>query len=494
MKSIRQRFSLFLSLFVLAMAAVPATGGELIPNRYLVVFKDGVTSAIPGLSVAEQAGQLVFTHGGRRGRVFEHAIRGFEFEGSEAAARALARDPRIALVEQQQYLELAATQSLPHWGLDRIDERDRPRNNHFTYNTTGAGVNLYILDTGINADAEFGTRKVDAFTAITDANGVPQYADCNGHGTSVAKLAGGATSGVAKGAKLHNVRIGSICTGCPTGGGVPENRVQSTGGCGLISGDVMAGMEWVAANRVRPAVANLSFTGAASATLDTAARNMHNAGITVVSAAGNGAVDACGNSPARLPESVTVGASDSNDARAIFSTVPFRASNTGTCVDLFAPGKDLNGFGGTSAAAPIVTGAAALYLQTNTTASPATVTSFLLNNATPGRLTDIGSSPNRLLFVPPGGSETDNRPVATGFTCNCNGGRTCSLTATGFTDDFAVTSCRFLVDYDKWNRPVFKYGCGTVSHTYAYTGPYLIEFQVIDDAGQTSDFIARNCQ
>jgi hypothetical protein len=497
----RQRSTLPLIVIaaVLMLSSLAASAGEFlttdkaVPGRYLVVFKEDA----PGPPVADHGRALAFTHGGRLGRVFEHAFRGFELLGDERAARAIARDPRVAFVEQDMLLEPFATQALPHWGLDRIDERDRPRNNHFTYHTTGAGVNIYILDTGINADADLGARRMDAYSAITDANGVPQYGDCNGHGTAVAKLAGGTVGGVAKGATLRNVRVGSVCGGGGCAGCVPRQPTvmpASVGGSslGYLLADVVAGMNWVAANRVRPAVANVSLGGPASATLDTALRGMHNAGVTVVVAAGNSGVDACGVSPARVAEAITVGASDINDARAIFDSS--QSSNTGLCLDLFAPGKDVNGFSGTSAAAPIVAGAAALYLQTSTLASPATVASHLVNNATAGRLTGIGSSPNRLLFVTPGGTETDQPPVALGFTCNCNGGRTCTFNNTGYTDDFAVTRCQYLVDYDQWDRPIFRFHCGPVSYTYSYPGPYLVEFQVVDDANQASSFVSRWCQ
>ncbi len=237
-------------------------------------------------------------------------------------------------------------------------------------------------------------------------------------------------------------------------------------------------MNWVAQNRVRPAVANLSFGYPNSSAYDSAMLGMYNAGVTVVTAAGNSGGDACTVSPAKVPQSITVGASDINDARAIFSST--ESSNTGTCVDLFAPGKGLPGpFDGTSASAPLVSGAAALYLETNTAASPATVTSHLLNNATSSRLT--GTSPNRLLFVTPGGMEIDNPPTGD-FVCSCNGTRTCTFTTTS--DDFAVTRCTWIIDYDNWNRPVTHTTCGSFTYTYKYDGPYTVDFRVWDDANQ----------
>jgi len=495
------------SLFVLCsvLVAMTVAGGELvkvehpIAGSYIVVFREGVAArpgelAPPGLSVAEQAGGIAALHGGRVKRAYGHALSGFSIQADERTARAIANDRRVAYVQEDGYLAPLATQSLPHWGLDRIDERDRPLNNHYTYNTTGSGVNIYVIDTGINADADLGARKVDAFSTVL-VNGIPQFNDCNGHGTAVAKLAGGTVAGVAKGARLHAVRVGSICPSeCtpPTGTGQPKDPPAfAPGSCSFTIENVIAGINWVTGNRVRPAVANLSLGGPVTPAVDSAIVAMHNAGVVVVAAAGNSGIDACGVSPARVAQAITVGASDINDARSVWNSAA--SSNIGACLDVFAPGSNVNGFNGTSGSAPIVAGAAALYLQTNAGASPATVASSIVNNATTNRLSNAGAgSPNRLLFVPPGGTETDAKPVAS-FNCSCNGGRTCTLTSTS-TDDFAIATCKYIVDYDNWNRPIWKYGCGTITHTYQYSGPYTIDHQVIDDGNQSSTFAVRVCQ
>jgi dihydroxyacetone kinase DhaKLM complex PTS-EIIA-like component DhaM len=234
----------------------------------------------------------------------------------------------------------------------------------------------------------------------------------------------------------------------------------------------------------------VSITGPIDAMFDTAVRNMVNAGVTVVVAAGNDGGDACSFSPSHVAEAITVGASDINDARAIYDAGA--SSNIGTCVDLFAPGKAVNDFGGTSAAAPHVAGAAALYLQGAPTATPAAVASYILSNATSSRLTGIGGSPNRLLFVPPGGTETDAKPTAA-FVCGCSGTKTCTFTGQS-TDDWALKSCRYTVGYDSLNRPIYRFGCGTVSYTYGYTGPYPVDLVVTDDGNQTSTTVSRSCQ
>ena len=118
---------------------------------------------------------------------------------SPVEAEALAKDPNVALVEEDGVIELDATQSPATWGLDRMDQRDLPLNNSYVYNASGSGVTAYVIDTGIRiTHSEFGGRASSGFTAINDGNGTN---DCNGHGTHVAGTIGGSTWGVAR--RLH---------------------------------------------------------------------------------------------------------------------------------------------------------------------------------------------------------------------------------------------------------------------------------------------------
>src|SRR5215218_11142329 len=207
LKEVRMRKLVFVSMALIALASSAQAGqfsqGEQpVKDRYIVVLKPGVAQrpempSAPGLSVREVVQAMVLLYGGRIEKTFEHALQGSLLIITEAQARALAQDPRVAYVDQDRELPLSTYQGPPvQWGLNRIDERDFPLNNHFTYTTTGAGVNAYVLDTGIGSDSELGF--VNAFTAIQDASGNPQFGDCNGHGTKVAKTLGGSVSGVAK--------------------------------------------------------------------------------------------------------------------------------------------------------------------------------------------------------------------------------------------------------------------------------------------------------
>ena len=353
-----------------------STAAEAVPGQYIVVLQDNVADP------ATVARDLVNAASGSLLRVYTSAIKGFAARLSAPAAAALQSNPLVTYVEADQVMRADVTQAMDGngdpWGLDRIDQGALPLSGTYTYTSTGAGVNAYIIDTGIwTLHPEFGGRANNVF----DAYGATGE-DCNGHGTHVAGTIGSATYGVAKGVSLHGV------------------RVLSCVGLGLNS-DVIAGVDWVTANHVNPAVANMSLGGGKSAALDQAVTSLWNSGVFLAVAAGNDNVDACTESPSGAPSVFTVAASTKTDAKASYS-------NWGTCVEVYAPGSAIvstylagttMSLSGTSMATPHVVGVGALYKATFGDQPSASVANWITSNSTAGAITgNVSGTPNRLLF------------------------------------------------------------------------------------------------
>lgn len=376
-----------LAAVVFPAVALAAPAGGAGSSSYIVVLKDDASVASTS-AVDKVAGHLASAKGGKVGHVYSAALKGFSVTLTPAAAKSLAKDPAIASVEADGVVRVraTATQLNAPWHLDRIDQVRRPLNGQYVYPRTASNVTAYVLDSGVRmTHAQFGGRARSGWDFVdNDSNA----SDCAGHGTHVAGLVGGSTYGVAKQVKIVSVRV----LNCYIEGQWSQ---------------ILAGVDWVTRNAVRPAVVNMSLGGAAgsgSLALEAAIRNSIASGLTYVLAAGNDSTDACRTTPARVSEGITVGATNSSDARAWFS-------NYGTCVDIFAPGDKVRSaskagdtawmtMSGTSMASPIVAGAAALVLSANPSLTPAQVRSKLAANAAYGVLTNTGTgSPNRLLNV-----------------------------------------------------------------------------------------------
>ena len=334
----------------------PSGGG---PDRFIVVLEEDVRN--PG----EVAGNIAGRNDARVGFVYRNAIKGFSAVIPNARVAEVRAEGLVESVERDGTVTTTA-QTLPY-GIDRV-EADVSSTKAGNGSGAVPGVNVYVIDTGID------TRHADLNVArhVNFAGG--KNTDCNGHGTHVA----GTVAAEDNAADVVGVAPGAPLTGV---------KVLGCNGSGSTSG-VIAGVDWVTANAKRPAVANMSLGGGISPALDEAVKGSAASGVFYSLAAGNESLDACLTSPARAGTAsgvMTTAATDRNDQEATFS-------NFGSCVDVWAPGVGVlstkKGGGtttlsGTSMAAPHVGGAGALYLSSNTGASPAAVESALKADSEP---------------------------------------------------------------------------------------------------------------
>ncbi len=382
-----------------------------VPGSYLVTLA-------PQRAVASTASSLVDRYGGELKTVLTKTMRGYVVKGLSATqAERLANDPAVAEVRQSGRMAIGGpggTQSNPvNWGLDRIDQRDRPVDRKYTYPNDGAGVNVYITDTGIRyTHQEFeGRAKFGADFHATPTQGN----DCNNHGTHVAGIVAGKTRGVAKKANLVSVRI----LGC-------DGRGEDV--------DLISAAEWITQNAVKPAVVNLSVYTDDKDIAVNAIRASISSGVQWSLITGNNGGNACNYGPGgQIPAALQVANATSSDTRA-------SDSNAGSCMDLFAPGSNIDSafrgsdtaygtLSGTSMAAPHVAGAMALRLSEAPSSTPAELHQWVMDNASTGKMSGLSSdTPNKLLFVPngtqPPGGGSD--PTAQ-FSVNCASSLKCSF-------------------------------------------------------------------
>lgn len=378
---------------ILGISAAPATALE--TSDYIVTLKSNSALKDPVFS----------------GKAFKdrwtHAVNAVRISLSSGEARILAANSSVAAVERNQKRTIETTQTInpnhniDNWALDALEGGAPAIDGQYNYTTTGSGVTVAVVDTGVFPNADLGSRLVLAKNFVDGANGSGSAKDCNGHGTHVASIAAGTQFGVAKGASVYNL------------------RVLDCYGSGWDS-DIIDALDWLAANKPSGrTVVNMSLGGDGGAYGITAAVDrLISGGVPVAVAAGNESVDACGgmiipkdgtNKP--TPGVLTIGAYASNSDVSWFS-------NYGSCVDLFAPGSGIlsrtldydpytyellidpntndfipinEAWNGTSMATPVVAGAVARYLQYNASATPAQIENTMVVNALEGAIDFSGS-------------------------------------------------------------------------------------------------------
>lgn len=375
----RVRRAYVLACAALVLTALPSLAAPQAPTRGAEAV---ILVATPGVDPHELARALrgegaVITH------VYTDALTGLAGSLPAHLLVSLADDPRVGHIEADLPAHLQSTQQHPPWNLDRLDQRSPALNRSYRSVGGGRGVHAYVLDTGVRAShAELRGRVARGHSVIADGWGSQ---DCVGHGTHVAGTLGGRSTGVAKEVTIIPVRVFDC-----------QGRTSTS--------KLLAGVEWVTRHHQsgQPAVANLSFQTPSSRALDAAVGRMGAEGVSAAAAAGNSGADACDQGLSRLPGVLTVAATTRHDARA-------KASNWGSCVEIFAPGERIVSAGhrsdiervtssGTSMATPHVAGAAVLLLAQKPSMTPRELSAVILENATEGAVSGARGSPNRLLF------------------------------------------------------------------------------------------------
>jgi len=362
-------------------------------EEWVVILQPGATDAqIKELCAKSSKGCQMTGHADKGGVPF------IDVKATEKDLEGIIKSnrPVVKLIEPNQPLYMipeldADPNSSPSWGLNRVGA-DRRANNK------GAGTHIFILDTGVRTTHQDFTGR--ATPGVDYSSGSPVEcngdlgcaADNQGHGTHCAGTAAGESFGVASQAAVYGV------------------KVLGDSGAGGLAG-IIGGIDWAASSSHRPAVASMSLGGkcplgfcSVFGAIKDAVNSAVQSGVTVVVAGGNSNSDACGFMPAFVPAAITVGSTDSEDARSYFS-------NYGSCTDIWAPGSSITSashkddtssatFSGTSMACPHVAGGAALVLEKNPSFNAEQVIDKLLANSAVNYITDLKpDDTNSMLYV-----------------------------------------------------------------------------------------------
>lgn len=383
---------------------------EAVSGSYIVVLKsdlsdEQLTEHAEWINALAMQSANVETLDGEYSQGIEHVyempnLKGYAGKFDKRLVDAIRKSDQVAYVEEDSIVYASELQRNAPWGLSRISRREATtlRNfNKYEYdqNTAGEGIKVYVIDTGINV------KHVDFEGRATWGKTVPKNdedVDGNGHGSHCAGTIAGKKYGVAK--KALPVAV----------------KVLASNGSGSMS-DVVKGVDWAtsqflkdkedaqkAGKPFKGSAANMSLGGGKSPSLDNFVNGAVDAGLVFAVAAGNDNKDACDYSPARAEKAITVGASTIFDERAYFS-------NFGKCVDVFAPGLNIesiwigsdratNTISGTSMASPHVAGLAAYFLsQSEEGTTPKDIKKKILNVSTKNALSKIPKdTPNLLIF------------------------------------------------------------------------------------------------